>query len=88
MYYFYCLDDWKSDQYRWANNGIIKLPRSRPIVRKSYYSIDTPELGSNGFTRHAYVLLDNDDKVSNINTGVLGSSPTFYRIILLHTRRF
>ena len=66
---YYCLDDWKSDQYRWANNGVIKLPRSKPLVQKSYFSIDTPEGRSNDFTRHVYVLLGKDDKVSYIHMG-------------------
>ena len=35
-------DDWKCDQYRWVNQGVTKLPRKDPIIRKLYFSLDTP----------------------------------------------
>ena len=53
-------NDWKCDQYRWANNGTVQLPRSKPIVKKSYYAIDTPEGLSNDFRKHVYVLLHSE----------------------------
>ena len=56
-------DDWRCDQYRWVHNGVTRLPRAKPLVRKFYFSIDTPDESSNNFTRHAYMLPDSDDKV-------------------------
>ena len=57
------IDDWGCDQYRWYNNGITKLPRAKPLVRKYYFSIDTSKKRSNNFTRHAYKLIDSDNMV-------------------------
>ena len=62
--FFSCTaDDWRCDQYRWVHNGVTRLPRKHPVVRKFYFSIDTPEGSTNDFTRHAYMLQDSDDKV-------------------------
>ena len=52
------LDDWKSDQYRWRQNGCKQLPESNPIVQKRYFVADTPEGKNPGFKRHAYKLID------------------------------
>ena len=52
------LDDWKSDQYRWHQNGCKQLPESNPIVQKRYFVADTPEGKNPGFKRHAYKLID------------------------------
>ena len=66
-------NDWKCDQYRWANNGTVQLPRSKPIVKKSYYAIDTPEGLSNDFRKHVYVLLHSEDELS-----------TYPKLVLIH----
>ena len=31
-----CLDDWRSDQYRWVNQGVHLLPKKNPVIRKTY----------------------------------------------------
>ena len=52
-----CLDDWRSDQYRWVNQGVHLLPKKNPVIRKTYYQIQTPEGPGKDFTKHAYQLL-------------------------------
>ena len=44
-------------------------------MRKTYFSIDTPEGHSNDFTRHAFEIIDTNDKVSDI---LMGQEPQFY----------
>jgi len=51
------LDDWRCDQYRWVNQGVTKLPRKDPKIRKLYFDSDTPNDPSKDFQRHAYQLL-------------------------------
>ena len=51
------LDDWRCDQYRWVNQGVTKLPRKDPKIRKLYFDSDTPNGPSKDFQRHAYQLL-------------------------------
>ena len=51
------LDDWRSDQYRWSNQGVHLLPKN-PTVRKSYFQIDTPEGPTDKFIKHAYQLVN------------------------------
>lgn len=50
------LDDWKSDHYRWFNQGVTALPRKAPKLEKCYYSIDTPTEVKSDFQRHVYKL--------------------------------
>ena len=50
-------NDWRCDQYRWSNEGVHKLPRNNPRVKKWYFYIDTPEGRNKGFQKHAYQLL-------------------------------
>ena len=52
------LDDWRSDQYRWSNQGVHLLPKKNPTVRKSYFQIDTPEGPTDKFIKHAYQLVN------------------------------
>ena len=35
-------EDWKSDQYRWYQNGTKKLPGGGPVVKKVHYICVTP----------------------------------------------
>ena len=49
------LDDWRSDQCRWINGGVAKLPRGAP--KCSYFDVDLPTGPSKEFRRHAYQLL-------------------------------
>ena len=53
----YFTDDWKSDQYRWVNQGVRKLPKKSPKVKKTYFQVDTPKGASSEFCRHAYELV-------------------------------
>ena len=57
--YFYSslTDDWRCDQYRWANQGVRRLPKREPQVKKSYFHIDTPKGPSSNFVKHAYQLV-------------------------------
>ena len=50
--------DWRCDQYRWDNQGVARLPRKNPKVRKLYFNADTPTGSTKEFQRHAYQLLD------------------------------
>ena len=50
-------DDWRCDQYRWANQGVRRLPKREPQVKKSYFHIDTPKRPSSNFVKHAYQLV-------------------------------
>ena len=51
------IDDWRSDQYRWINQGVRSLPKKDPTMRKSYFQLHTPDGPSKEFTRHAYELI-------------------------------
>ena len=53
----YFTDDWKSDQYRWVNQGVRKLPKKSPKVKKTYFQVDNPKGASSEFCRHAYELV-------------------------------
>ena len=57
-----CIEDWRCDQYRWVNQGVRKVPKRFPTMKKSYYQIDTPTGCLRDFTKHAYQLL-RDDKI-------------------------
>ena len=59
-------DDWRCDQYRWQNQGVRKLPKKAPAIKKSYFQVDTPKGASADFTKHAYQLLDPDKRVTLI----------------------
>ena len=51
-----CTDDWRCDQYRWVNQGVKRLPKREPKVKKSYFNIQTPKGPSSDFSKHAYEL--------------------------------
>ena len=55
-------DDWRWDQYQWSNQGVAKLPGKGPKVRKHYFHADTPKGFTKAFQRHAYQLMDNENK--------------------------
>ena len=40
------------------NQGVTKLPRAKPDIRKMYFSLDTPKGPSNEFQRYAYQLIN------------------------------
>ena len=50
-------EDWWCDQYRWLNQGVTKLPRKAPKIRRMYFAADTSEGISKEFQRNAYQLL-------------------------------
>ena len=52
------VDDWRCDQFRWVNQGVTKLPRKGPKLKKLYFDTDTPNGPSKEFQRHGYQLLD------------------------------
>ena len=68
------LEDWRCDQYHWSKQGVRRLPRKDPHVKKSYFHVDTPNGPSREFVKHAYqllppnsgsvVLLDDDERAA------------------------
>ena len=71
---YFIIDDWRCDQYRWINQGVAKLPRRDPCLKKMYFDVDTPNGSSKEFQKHCYQLLNDptltlihylgDDKVA------------------------
>ncbi len=57
LYNFFSSDDWRCDQYRWRNQGVTKLPRGDPVIRKMYFVADTNNGISKDFQRNAYQLI-------------------------------
>ena len=51
-------EDWKADQIRWVNNGVKQLPKKSPVVKKTYFLLDTENGQTDGFRKHVYQLLD------------------------------
>ena len=63
LFLFYFEDDWKSDQYRWNNNKVAKLPKKNPLLKKTYFVSDSPTGPCSGFRKHAYELLPSNNYV-------------------------
>ncbi|SMN01977.1 hypothetical protein SPONN_284 [uncultured Candidatus Thioglobus sp.] len=63
---FSSTEDWRCDQYRWVNQGVTKLPRRDPVMRKFYFSLDTPDGVSKDFQRYSYQQV-NDKSVTLIH---------------------
>ena len=59
------LEDWRCDQHRWINQGVKKLPRKDPLLKKSYFQTITSTGPSNAFTRHAYQKV-NESEVNGV----------------------
>ena len=57
-------EDWKSDQYRWYQNGTKKLPGGGAVVKKVHYICVTPHGKDKSFKRLAYSLLDNTNNLT------------------------
>ena len=57
LLFFSVLDDWRCDSYRWINQGVTKLPRKEPTLKKMYFDCDTPNGPSKDFQRQAYQLI-------------------------------
>ena len=55
------VDDWRADQIRWINNGVTALPIKNPVLKKSYFVLDTPNDPSKSFQGHAYQLIDSKE---------------------------
>ena len=56
-FYSSLTDDWRCDQYRWANQGVRRLPKREPQVKKPYFHIETPKGPSSNFMKHACQLV-------------------------------
>ena len=67
-------DDWKSDQYRWINNKVARLPKKEPFVKKTYFVSDSPTGPCNEFKKHAYELIQSNNYVL---IHYLGNEKTF-----------
>lgn len=57
------LEDWRCDQHRWINQGVRKIPRKDPVLKKSYFQMLTNKGPSADFSRHSYELMDKADSV-------------------------
>ena len=64
--YYIHVDDWRCDQYRWQNQGVTKLPRGVPVIRKMYFVADTTEGIPKEFQRNAYQLIGKQIHFVNI----------------------
>ena len=60
-YIVLCIDDWQCDQLRWSNQGVQKLPRKDPTIKKSYFFISSSSGTSKLFMKHAFELLAPND---------------------------
>ena len=60
-------EDWKSDQYRWYQNGTKKLPDGGPVVKKVHYVCVTLHGKDKSFKRLAYSLLDNTNNLTLVH---------------------
>ena len=60
-YIVLCIDDWRCDQLRWSNQGVQKLPRKDPTIKKSYFFISSSSGPSKLFMKHAFELLAPND---------------------------
>ena len=56
-------DDWKCDQHRWVNNKVARLPKKNPVIKKTYFVLDSPIGPCNEFKKHAYELLPSNNYV-------------------------
>lgn len=61
--YIQISDDWRCDQYTWVNNGVKKMPKREPVVRKTYFQLDTPSGPSSEFVKHSYELMPSNGYV-------------------------
>ena len=46
--------NYTSCQYRWVNNAVRKLPKKQPVVKKTYFQVDTPNGPCSEFVKHSY----------------------------------
>ncbi|KAM9310700.1 uncharacterized protein KZ484_026539 [Pholidichthys leucotaenia] len=53
---FYCNNDWRADGHRWEKNGTSKLPRSKPVITKTYFYLKLIDGIDKEFTKSVYVL--------------------------------
>lgn len=60
---YYYLEDWRCDQIKWVNQGVQKLPRTLPTVKKTYFHVATESGSSNSFVKHCYQRLSPDNIV-------------------------
>ncbi|KAM9410801.1 uncharacterized protein KZ484_002799 isoform 1-T2 [Pholidichthys leucotaenia] len=51
-----CKNEWRSDGHRWENNGICRLPRSKPVVTKCYFYLKRSSGPTREFTKSVYTL--------------------------------
>ena len=61
------IDDWRADQVRWINNGVTALPRKNPVLKKSYFVLDTPNGPSKSFHAMACLPADRLERVTLIH---------------------
>lgn len=68
------IDDWRADGYRWFQNGTKLVPRREPKVRKIYFVSLTQDGQNKEFVRHAFYLVDGDQK--NVLVHYIGDEST------------
>ena len=49
-------NDWRVDQYFWVNNGVTKLPRTSPVLKKIYIGKIKKSLTRNSNVMHTNYL--------------------------------
>jgi hypothetical protein len=54
-------NDWRADGHRWENNGISKLPRSRPVISKTYFYLKIDSGVTKAFIKSVYMLYPHSD---------------------------
>ena len=57
MLIIFVTDDWRCDQNRWVNQGVRRLPRKKPHIKKMYFQLSTQDGVTADFVKHAYELL-------------------------------
>ena len=57
MLIIFVTDDWRCDQNRWVNQGVRRLPRKKPHIKKMYFQLNTQDGVTADFVKHAYELL-------------------------------
>ena len=48
--------DWKADGHKWSNQGTSKLPRTKPIIKKTYFVLKNDDAMNKGFKKESFQL--------------------------------
>jgi hypothetical protein len=56
------LEDWRSDGYRWRQNGTTLIPKKSPMMKKIHFDLMTDTGTVKTFRKFVYLILDCADK--------------------------